>query len=133
MGSPPEVSGAITPWERGSVVMMNLEPVLGHEQGGARPVVIVSDTELGAAQRFGTIAIVPLIRTPGQGALYPAIRPGPSGLKHVSYALTDQVRSVDKRRVGQALGAISARELLDVDRGLRHFLGLTRPPPGGAH
>ena len=41
------------------------------------------------------IAVVPLTGTPGEGALYPSLAPGPSGLRQPSWALFDQLRAVD--------------------------------------
>ena len=38
--------------DRGSIVLVDLEPVLGHEQGGYRPCIVVSPRTIVAAQRF---------------------------------------------------------------------------------
>ena len=54
------------------------EPGKGHEQKGTRPCVVV-----------------PVTGTPAQGALYPDLAPGASGLTKPSTALVDQVRSID--------------------------------------
>ena len=63
------------------------------------------------------------------GALYPALEPGESGLKQVSYALTDHVRSVDKRRVRRVFGQVRTEELRMIEEGLRLFLGLATEEP----
>lgn len=110
---------------RGSVVLLSLDPTLGHEQRGVRPCLIVSDPDVVADQRFPLTCIVPITGTPGSGALYPALAPGRSGLTKQSFALIDQLRSVDKRRIQRAYGRVSAAELEAVDAGLRLFLGLT--------
>ena len=65
--------------ERGSVVLVDLEPTLGHEQQGTRPCVVVSDAAVNSNQRFPLIAVVPVTGTPAQGALYPTLAPGSSG------------------------------------------------------
>ena len=113
--------------DRGTVVWVNLNPTRGHEQKGFRPCVVVSDPAVGERQRFPLIALVPVTGTPGQGALYPALQPGPSGLRNRSYALVDQLRSVDKRRVEEALGSVTPEELRLLDLGLYLFLGLQIP------
>ena len=113
--------------ERGTVVLLSLDPTRGQEQRGVRPAVVVSDPEVVDDQRYPLVAVVPLTRTPGRGALYPALAPGPSGLVAQSYALLDQVRSVDKRRVRSVFGQISPDELRAVDEGLSLFLGLPLP------
>ncbi|MCP4549728.1 MAG: type II toxin-antitoxin system PemK/MazF family toxin [bacterium] len=69
------------------------------------------------------------LHQPGpRGPLYPALAPGNSGLRKRSFALVDQLRSVDKRRVRRSLGRISDSELAAIDKGLRLYLGLTEPP-----
>jgi mRNA interferase MazF len=109
---------------RGTVVLVTLDPTLGHEQQGIRPCVVVTDPEVLEDQRFPMLCVVPITKTPGQGALYPALSAGSSGLRAPSYALVDQVRSIDKRRVSRVYGAISGEELRRIEEGLRLFLGL---------
>jgi mRNA interferase MazF len=117
--------------ERGTLVLLALDPTVGHEQRGVRPCVVVSDPDVIADQRFPLVAIVPVTGTPGEGALYPPLQPGPSGLTKASYALIDHLRSVDKRRIRRVFGVISQRELEGLDEGLALFLGLgaTLPSP----
>jgi mRNA interferase MazF len=110
--------------ERGAVVLVSLDPAVGHEQRGARPCVIVTDPEVSQDQRFPMLAVIPLTGTPGEGALYPAMRPGASGLTKPSWALIDQLRAIDKRRVVSVFGVVSRAELTAIDDGLRLFLGL---------
>jgi mRNA interferase MazF len=110
--------------ERGTVILLDLDPVRGHEQRGVRPCITVSDPEVAEDQKFPLIGVVPVTGTPGIGALYPALQPGPSGLAKTSHALIDHVRSVDKRRVLRIYGRVSPAELEAVDGGLAAFLGL---------
>lgn len=112
--------------ERGTIVLVELDPTQGHEQRGVRPCLVVSDPAVNADQRFPLIAVVPVTGTPGEGALYPALAPGPSGLAKTSCALTDHVRSIDKRRIRRVFGLVSSNELARVDQGLELFLGLNQ-------
>lgn len=109
---------------RGTVVVVNLHPTVGHEQDGLRPCVVVSDEIVATDQRFPLICVIPVTGTPGSGALYPSLTPGPSGLRKQSYALIDHVRSIDKQRVVQIHGVLTEGELAAIDRGLRLYLGL---------
>jgi mRNA-degrading endonuclease toxin of MazEF toxin-antitoxin module len=84
----------------------------------------VSDPAVNADQRFPLIAVVPVTGTPGEGALYPELSPGKSGLIKTSYALIDHLRSIDKRRILRVFGRVTQDELAAVDRGLELFLGL---------
>ena len=58
---------------RGSIVLVDLEPVRGHEQRGTRPCAVVSDPEVAEDQRFPLLGVVPITGTPGVGALYPRL------------------------------------------------------------
>lgn len=113
---------------RGAVVLVDLEPTLGHEQQGTRPCVVVSDAVVNSNQRFPLIAVVPVTGTPAQGALYPSLAPGASGLIKLSTALVDQVRSIDKQRVRRRYGSVSPAELEAIDAGLCLYLGLEPEP-----
>jgi mRNA interferase MazF len=114
--------------DRGTVVVVELDPTVGHEERGVRPCVAVSDPAVNADQRFPLIAVVPVTGTPGEGALYPRLSPGKSGLTKMSFALVDHVRSVDKRRVRRVFGRVADDERLAIDQGLELFLGLVRGP-----
>ena len=119
--------------ERGTVVLVELDPTLGHEQRGVRPCIAVSDPAVNADQRFPLIAVVPVTGTPGEGALYPALAPGQSGLAKVSHALTDQLRSIDKRRIRRVYGQLQTDELARIDQGLELFLGLNAQAESSSH
>jgi mRNA interferase MazF len=110
--------------ERGSVVVVELDPTIGHEQRGVRPCVVVSDPDVISDQRFPLVCVVPVTGTPGQGLLYPELAPGKSGLAKRSFALIDHLRSVDKRRVRRVFGELAPHEIAAIDEGLAAFLGL---------
>jgi mRNA interferase MazF len=110
--------------DRGAVVVVRLDPTRGHEQRGRRPCVVVSDPQVGAEQKFPMICVVPISAVAGEGALYPALEPGESGLRKRSYGLVDQIRSVDKRRVEMVFGCVAREEMRAVDEGLALYLGL---------
>lgn len=114
--------------ERGTVVQVELDPTVGHEQRGIRPCIVVSDPVVNAGQRFPLIAVVPVTGTPGRGALYPSLSPGRSGLTKPSCALIDHLRSIDKRRIRRVYGRVQAAEIVSIDQGLRLFLGLEPAP-----
>ena len=56
--------------ERGLVIMLSLDPTVGHEQKGVRPCVVVSAPEVIVEQRYPLVCVVPITGTPGEGALY---------------------------------------------------------------
>lgn len=114
--------------DRGTVVQVELDPAVGHEQRSIRPCIVVSDPVVNAGQRFPLIAVVPVTGTPGQGALYPSLSPGRSGLTKPSCALIDHLRSIDKRRIRRVYGRVPPAEIASIDQGLRLFLGLEPAP-----
>ena len=108
--------------DRGAVVLIG--PDVGHEQQGVRPCVVLSGPEVVSNQKYPMLCVVPVSSTPAEGALYPRLSAGESGLRNTSYALIDQLRSVDKRRVRKLYGNISPLELQALEDGLRLFLSL---------
>jgi mRNA interferase MazF len=109
---------------RGAVVVVELDPTVGHEQHGGGPCVVVSDPDVIADQRFPLVCVVPITGTPGEGLLYPPLAPGKSGLAKRSFALIDHLRSIDKRRVRRVFGELPREEIAAIDEGLAVFLGL---------
>jgi mRNA interferase MazF len=109
---------------RGAVVLVQLDPTVGHEQRGVRPCVVVSDPDVIGDQRFPLVCVVPITGAPGAGLLYPPLAPGPSGLAKTSFALIDHLRSLDKRRIRRVFGELAPEEIGALDEGLALFLGL---------
>ena len=109
---------------RGTVVVVELDPTVGHEQRGMRPCIIVSDPDITSDQRFPLVCVVPITGTPGEGLLYPPLLPGKSGLAKRSFALIDHLRSIDKRRVRRVFGELETDEVAAIDEGLAVILGL---------
>lgn len=109
---------------RGAVVVVELDPTLGHEQHGVRPCIVVSDPDIIGDQRFPLVCVVPVTGTPGEGLLYPPLAPGHSGLAKKSYALIDHLRSIDKRRIRRVFGELEREEIAAIDEGLALFLGM---------
>lgn len=114
--------------DRGTVVLEELDPVVGQEQRGVRPCIVVSDPAVNAEQRFPLIAVVPVTATIGTGALYPVLAPGESGLVKQSSALIDHLRGIDKRRIRRIFGRVSTSELAAIDQGLELYLALGARP-----
>jgi mRNA interferase MazF len=110
---------------RGAVIVVELDPTLGHEQQGVRPCVVVSDPDIISDQRFPLVCVVPVTGTSGEGLLYPPLAPGQSGLAKKSFALIDHLRSIDKRRVRRVFGELARDEMAAIDEGLAVFLGLS--------
>jgi mRNA interferase MazF len=93
----------IEPPRRGEIFLANLDPVVGHEQEGQRPFMVLSLLGMNKAP-IGMVIGVPLTATEGQSNLHIRVEPGASGLPRVSYAMPEMVRSISTERIGRRYG-----------------------------
>jgi mRNA interferase MazF len=98
-----------------------------HEQEGRRPVVIAGTLPRGA--RFPLLVIVPLTSQSGPWRdrcpeLYPIIPDGSFAVPGEAVALVDQVRAIDRRRLGRFLGTLAPDRFAPIVAGLRVLLRL---------
>ena len=104
---------------RGEVYDVDLDPTLGSEQAGIRPVVLVSRNAINDASRV--VLGVPCTTYRPKRRLYPSdalLHAGDGGLTVDSVALCAQVRVLDKRRLLRSRGALSPRAMAAIDRAL---------------
>jgi mRNA interferase MazF len=109
---------------RGDVVLCDLNPVIGTEQAGIRPALVVQIDRANAVSPH-TI-IVPFTTRIRRAVLssHALIPAGIGGLTHDSVALCEQIRVIDTRRIIRVLGHIDDTYLEEVARALRTILGL---------
>ncbi len=115
---------------RWSIVVVDLEPVEGHEQGGERRALVVSYEPF---HRSGLMTVCPITaartdpRYPGDVAI-PA---GEGGQTKDGVIVCSQVRTISMRRIAETpVGVVSARSIRTAVReALRHHLGLDVPGP----
>ena len=112
------------PLRPGDVWLADLNPVVGSEQAGRRPVVIVSGP-LHLSLPHAVVFVVPVAsRDRGLRHQIP-ITSLPSGLSTLpSFTRPEDMRAVAYQRLGHRLGAITPSELAAVRRILRAFLDL---------
>ncbi len=114
--------------KRGDIYLAVLDPVIGSEQGGRRPVVIVQND---AGNRYApTVIAVPLTSSPTKPSLptHVLIPEGEGGLWRPSTALCEQLRTLEKTRLTRRIGALSPKRLLMVNEALKRSLDI--PDPG---
>jgi len=96
-------------------------PPPGHEQGGVRLVVVVSHPRYAAVP--GLFIAVPLTtRHRGLEHHVEIAADDRTGLKQVSYAMTEQVRTMSHERAGRQLGRVSDDALITISRYLHLFI-----------
>lgn len=108
---------------RGEVWYADLEPVRGHEQGGRRPVLIISCDAYNRGPA-DLVLVIP-ITSRQRGVLYHvSIRPPEGGLSQPSDILCDALRSLARERLGRRSGLVNQETLRQVEDRLRLLQGL---------
>lgn len=110
--------------KRGDVFFADLSPVVGSEQGGQRPVLIVQN-DIG--NKYSPTVIVAAITAKISKAKLPThveVRKDDVGLLKDSVVLLEQVRTIDKKRLIQKLGNLDKETMALVDEALMISLGL---------
>lgn len=111
-------------YRRGDIYYVDLNPVIGSEQGGSRPVVVIQNN---SGNRHAPTLIVAMItsKTSKNGHLptHYLLKENPA-LDEPSVVLLEQLRTIDKRRVREYLGRTSKREMLAIDKALVKSLSL---------
>ena len=113
--------------KRGEIYYADLSPVVGSEQGGIRPVLIVQN-DIGNKYRPTVIAAAITSRT-SKNALptHIFVDAATCGLTKDSIVLLEQMRTLDKRRLRERMGALDAPVMLEIDRAISVSLGLGKP------
>ena len=113
---------------RGQIVLVDLDPVAGSEQGKTRPALIVSNNtanEQAARGGRGVVTVVPLTSNTARVWPFQVLLPGAvTGLQHDSKAQAEQVRSLSVQRVVRPVGWVNAELMAAVDEALRIHLAL---------
>jgi len=112
--------------KRGDVFFADLSPVIGSEQGGQRPVLIIQND---VGNRYSPTVIVAAITAKISKAKLPThveLSKETVGLIKDSVVLLEQVRTVDKARLIQHLGSLDTSIMEKVDEALMISLGLYR-------
>ena len=111
---------------RGTVLDVNLDPTLGHEQAKTRPCVVIQN-DIG--NKYSPVKIVAVITgAENVPKLYPSnalLKKGDGGLPKDSVVLCNQLRSIDEMRLGRIYGQLSPEAMRRVDLALKSSLGLT--------
>ncbi len=107
---------------RGEVWLVNLEPVLGHEQGRVRPALVLSQDAMNAATQLATV--LPITSKARAIRTRVPVHPPEGGLTLPSYVICEQLRTISEARLVQRLGRMSPATLAAVESTLRVLLGL---------
>ena len=109
---------------RGDIYYADLSPVVGSEQGGVRPVLIIQNN---VGNRYSPTVIAAAITSRGTKANLPThikLYADNSGLSKDSVVLLEQIRTIDKKRLKEKMGTLGAYDMDKVDEALSISFGL---------
>ncbi len=110
---------------RGELYYADLSPVVGSEQGGIRPVLVVQND---VGNKFSPTIIAAAVTSKINKAKLPTHIELPSnlyGLNKDSVILLEQLRTLDKRRLREKIGELSFDTMNKVDKAILISLGLS--------
>src|SRR3989338_6102802 len=108
---------------RGDIVLINLDPVVGSEQGKTRPALVIQ-SDIG--NEYSPTTIVAPATTKIFSKKFPTnVEIDPCiPLKEKSTILLNQIRTVDKSRIIKNMGKVSPRKMKEINEAIKDSLGL---------
>ena len=110
--------------KRGDIFYADLSPVVGSEQGGVRPVLIIQND---VGNKYSPTVIVAAITSQINKAKLPThieIQSSECGLSKDSVVLLEQIRTIDKRRLKEHMGHLDDGSMNKIDEALSISFGL---------
>lgn len=110
--------------KRGDIFYTDLSPVVGSEQGGVRPVIIIQNN---VGNKCSSCVIVAAITSQINKAKLPThVEISGCGLSKNSVILLEQIRTLDKRRLGDYIGTVNDELLNKVDDAILTSMGIPK-------
>jgi mRNA interferase MazF len=110
--------------KRGEIYFAQLNPVIGSEQGGVRPVLVVQN-DIG--NQYSPTTIILAITAQINKAKLPThieLKANIYGLERDSVVLAEQIRTIDKTRLKQRIAVLRKETMDKVEQALMVSLGL---------
>lgn len=110
--------------KRGDIFYADLSPVVGSEQGGVRPVVILQND---VGNKYSPTTIVAAITSQMNKTKLPThvkVKAATNDLPNNSVILLEQVRTIDKKRLREKIGKFSSKIMEDIDEAIKISFGL---------
>lgn len=114
--------------KRGDIFYADLSPVIGSEQGGLRPVLIVQND---VGNRYSPTVIAAAITSRTAKTHLPThidIQADQVGLAKDSVVLLEQIRTIDKQRLKEKMGHLDEGTMSEINSAIAVSFGLTPPP-----
>ena len=111
--------------KRGDMFYADLSPVIGSEQGGIRPIIVIQND---AGNKYSPTVITAAITSKLCKTKLPthiAIDTKEAGLKTKSVILAEQIRTIDKSRLKEKIGHIEDKDLIEkINKALSVSIGI---------
>ena len=114
--------------KKGDLFFADLSPVVGSEQGGVRPVLVVQND---VGNKYSPTIIVAAVTSQTSKAKLPThveLAATQGGLSKNSVVLLEQLRTIDKQRLKERIGSLSDSQMPVVDAALGVSLGIANQP-----
>ena len=111
--------------KRGDLFYADLSPVVGSEQGGVRPVIVVQND---VGNKYSPTIIVAPVTSQLNKAKLPThvkLKGNEYGLPKNSVALMEQIRTIDKRRLREKIGSFNRDVMIKINEAIEISLDLT--------
>jgi len=105
---------------RGDIYWANLNPTIGHEQAGLRPVLILSRDVFN--KHSGTVIAVAITSQPQKAGFPLTLELSSTKLPKQSWAKISQIRTLSIKRLGKKIGKASGKELDLIVEGLNEII-----------
>lgn len=107
--------------ERGDIFYADLSPVLGSEQGGVRPVLVIQNN---IGNKYSPTVIVAAVSSRVDKKLPTHVDIDNEDLEMKSIALLEQIRTIDKKRLKEYVCTLSSEEMKEVDKKIAISFGI---------
>lgn len=111
--------------KRGDIYYADLSPVVGSEQGGLRPVLVIQNN---VGNKYSPTTIVAAITTKIEKGKMPThvdVGASDNGLEKNSVILLEQIRTIDKQRLRDKVTRLGYEDMKKVDEALAISVGLS--------
>lgn len=113
--------------KRGDIYVADLQPRSGSEQKGKRPVLVISHDNFNKVAAWKSIIVLPISTSTNQAQRGPTaifLPKNSGGIDKDSIVLCHQVTTLDRSKLSQYLGSLSADQLSEVEKGLKAAMDL---------
>ena len=107
---------------RGEIYYADLSPVIGSEQGGMRPVLVLQNNV--GNKHSPTVIVAVITSRLGKAKLPTHVKLETSYLAKDSMVLLEQIRTIDKRRLWEYIGHVTLDEMSTIERALLVSVGI---------